>query len=147
MKNKLSALLSCSLLFLILLSAASCSHSKKTTQRVAAPKQAPVAFSIDTIGTLYRIAPKPGHTLMIENMQIHLTSNTQPGVGVIITRADSSRSNLVLPYIVNANVYSYGGNIHVTLKSGDIAVIDAVDIMTGKPIQARFILSGTEQKN
>ncbi len=146
MKNILSALLSISL-FIVMICSASCSHAKKTTQKATAPKQEPVAFSIDTTGTKYRIEPKPGHTLMIENLQVHLTSNTQPGVGIIITRADSSRSNLVLPYIVNTNVYSYGGNIHVTLKSGDVAVIDVADIMTGKPIQARFMISGTEQKN
>ncbi|MBN8635069.1 MAG: hypothetical protein J0M07_07070 [Anaerolineae bacterium] len=146
MKNKLSALLPFSL-FIMLLSWASCSHAKKTTKQAVTPRQEPVAFSLDTIGTKYRIAPKPGHTLMIENLQVHLTSNTQPGVGVIITRADSSRSNLVLPYIVNTNVYSYGGNIHFTLKSGDVAIVDVADIMTGKPIQARFIVSGTEQKN
>lgn len=148
MNNQSSRLLTCTLLLLTILTGYTACHTSKTkTSTASVVKEAPVAFSIDTIGNRYQIAPKKGHTIIIENLQVHITSNTQPGVGVSITRADSSRSNIILPHVTNANVYAFGGTINLTLKSGDVAIVDAADIVNSKPIQARFIISGTEQKN
>ena len=147
MKHNQSKSFSRALFLMLIAGATACQPAKKTAQKKGAPKEAPVAFSIDTICQKYRIAPKQGHTLVIENLQVHITNNTQPGVGVSITRADSSRSNVILPFISNMNVYSYGGMLNLTLKTGDVAVIDAADIMSGKPLQARFIISGSDQKN
>lgn len=130
----------------LLISAASCSTTKSTkaTKTVAAT---PVAFNIDTIAGKYRFAPKPGHTIIIETLQVHLTHSSQPGVGLTVTRADGNKSNIILPQIANNDVYSFGGIVHLTLNSGDEAVLDAADILNAKPLQARFIISGTEQKN
>jgi|GEM_PF-2882425 len=148
MKNNLFKSLTCTLLAVLLLTGyTACKPAKNTAQKKAVPKEAPVAFNIDTVGTTYRIAPKPGHTIVIENLQVHLASNTQPGVGVSITRADNSRSNVILPFIVNTNIYTYGGMLNITLRSGDVATIETADIMSGKPIQARFVVIGSEQKN
>jgi len=148
MKNNLLKPFTCSLLLMLIAAGfAACSTGKKTAQKKTSPKEQPVAFSIDTVCQQYRIAPKPGHTLTIENLQVHVTNNTQPGVGISITHADSSRSNVILPFISNMNVYSYGGVLKLTLNTGDVAIIDAADIMSGKPLQARFIISGSDQKN
>lgn len=148
MKNNLLKSLAYALFpVLVMTGFVACHPAKKTAQKKIVPKEAPVAFSVDTICQQYRITPKQGHTIVIENLQVHITSNTQPGVGVAITRADSSRSNVILPFIANMNVYSYGGMLNLTLKTGDVAVIDAADVMSGKPLQARFIISGSDQKN
>lgn len=125
-----------------------CKPSKKTPHKVKqVVKEEPVAFSIDTLADNYRIGPKPGHTMIIETLIVYVTHKEQPGVGVAIKRANNNNSNTILPYIVNSNVYAYGGLVRITLNAGDVAVIDIADMVTTQPIKSRIIISGTEQKN
>lgn len=119
----------------------------KPAKKAAVAKAAPVAFSVDTTTTVYKLSPKPGHSLFINNLQVHVTSNTQPGVGVNIRRNDKASSNMILPFIANTNLYSYGGNVNLQVNNGEELIIDIADVQNGKAIAGHIIISGTEQKD
>lgn len=121
-----------------------CTTGKKPAKTIA--KQAvPVTFSKDTSATRYTIKPAAGHTMIVENLQIYVSHNSQPGAGVAIKRLDNSKSNIILPHIVNGNTYVFGGIVNIKLNNGDDATIEVADIQTGQLLNARIIISGTEQ--
>ncbi len=146
MQTKLTLRFACCTVLAILLINTACKPAKKA-KRTAVAKAAPVAFSIDTTVAIYKISPKPGHSLFISNLQVHVTSNTQPGVGVKIHRTDKASSNMILPYIANTNLYSYGGNVNLQVANGEELIIDVADIQSAKQMQGHIIISGTEQKD
>lgn len=146
MHTKLTLRIASYALLALPLAHTACKPAKKA-KRAAVVKAAPVAFSVDTTTTVYKLSPKPGHSLFINNLQVHVTSNTQPGVGVNIRRNDKASSNMILPFIANTNLYSYGGNVNLQVYNGEELIIDIADVQNGKAIAGHIIISGTEQKD
>lgn len=119
--------------------------TSKNKQQAKVKAIVPVSFSKDTSATSLIIKPAENRKMIIENLQVYVSNNTQPGVGVAVKRTDNKNSNVILPHIVNGNVYIFGGLINITLNSGDEAKIEVADIETGKLLNARIVISGTEQ--
>ncbi len=122
----------------------SCSIGKHKRQENKT-EAAPISFSKDTTATNFIIKPGINRKMTIENLQVYVSHNTQPGVGVSIKRAGDNKSNIILPHIANGNVYIFGGQINIILNNGDEAKIEVADIETGKLLNARIVISGTEQ--
>lgn len=129
---------------LMLVAIAGCSTAKKP-KTMASKQPVSIPFSKDTATTTLSMKPAQGRSMTIENLQVYVSSSKQPGVGVAIKRSDNNKSNIILPHIVNGNVYIYGGLINIILRSGDEATIEVAEIETGKLLNARIVVSGTEQ--